>query len=371
MRNLSILGTIVATSFLTHCGAKQVGDSGTQPLNSSEMLADTSVSSSVFNANYSDAIAALAEQSSGSGVSLTESPKDDDAKGAEKDKEKDKDSRDDRGKFNKICAISGNSAVITVSSAVNDNESKTRDKGARSETRTMTGSSTMTRTWLRTDGTPVVCDASGRAAEIDWSNPDKLQLSVAFERTRSSSRIIVRDGAASQKSESKSESSKGVRTINWSANTSSATAGNVVGNKSIVSSATRDVSIKNSSGLDRSLSMSIKTKSDAPLKVAVERDASKSIVSKTISSGTLVATNATDSRIETVFKDLKISFMSSECKPLSGSVAVSFFSGTDSKPLKTYTLTVSGSDNYSFVDDKGVKVEDFGLDACDAEDLNL
>ena len=129
--------------------------------------------------------------------------------------------------------------------------------------------------------------------------------------------------------------------------------------------------VKDKDGTEQSLDLQIATKSDAPMVVQVERQVSdNSVLSRSIVSGTVIASKS-DGSIEATYTNLKVSLASDECKVASGSASF-VFKDSAGTTLKTYTLSVDSTSGDSVLkDDSGNSVDDFAIDACDAEDLKI
>jgi len=227
---LTVSVALMAT--LAACGAKSSKDTGTATATAAELAGDSQLQSSVVNASHGDTVTAAADQSS-SGAGLMLSGNDDDS---------------DKSSVTKSCALSGSSAVVTISSTIDETKTSTSKSGTVTNTRTRTGSSTMTRTWSRTDGTAVTCNTAGKGANVDFKNPSGLKLDVSIDRSRDVSNTFV--GPKLTRTSSKSFSVKGNHAVTWSSNDATGDGSTYVRNKSIViKDVTRSMTMTNKDGV--------------------------------------------------------------------------------------------------------------------------
>ena len=346
---------------LAGCGTKANKDTIAAAVSASELAGDSQLQSSIVNASHGDAVTAAADQSA-SGSALMLSGKDDSDSSSSSSGKDDH----DRDAVAKSCAVSGNTAVVTISSKIDQTKTSTSKSGTVTNTRTRTGSSTMTRTWSRVDGTPVTCNTAATGANADFKNPSGLQLGVAFDRSRSESNSFV--GPKLTRSSSKSFSASGQHVVTWSSNDSATdTSAAYVRNKSVViKDVKRSMTMTNKDGLTLSSSLTVNTTEGKPLIVKVERAiAGHAVLSKTFVSGEVVVKKDSDATVTTTYDNLKVD---SECKPVSGSAAI-VITDTTGTVLKTLTLGVDSSGDASLTEkSSGSGVDGFVLDGCDAED---
>jgi hypothetical protein len=353
---LTVSVALIAT--LAGCGAKSSKDSGTATATAADLAGDPQLQSSVVNASHGDTVTAAADQSS-SGAGLMLRGKDDSGSSSSEDDDHDKSS------VSKSCALSGSSAVVTISSAIDEAKTSTSKSGTVTNTRTRTGSSTMTRTWSRTDGTAVTCNTAGTGANVDFKNPSGLKLDVSIDRSRDVSNKFV--GPKLTRTSSKSFSVKGSHAVTWSSNDATGDGSTYVRNKSIViKDVTRSMTMTNKDGVTLSSTLVMNTTTDKPIVVKVERAATDhSVSSKTFVSGEVVVKKDADATITTTYDNLKLT---SECQVESGTATIVI---TDSAGavLKTLTLGADSSGDAELKDKKsGSGIDGFALDGCDAED---
>ena len=355
------LSRLLFMTVLAGCGTKAQDstDPMTPTVAASTLVADPQLSGSIVNASHGDAISAAADQSA-SGAGLTD--------GGSAYLIKDSDS--DTSTITKTCAVSGATAVVSINSTVNRAKTDTKKSGTVTVTRTLAGSSKVTRTWSRSDGTAVTCNTAATGANADFKNPSGLKLDLSFERSRDSNRTYT--STQLTRTSTKSFIASGKRSTTWSSNdTAVDTATTYVRNKSIVITDVKHALVMtDKDGAEVSSALTIKTAAGKPLVVKVERSRTdNSVTSKTIVSGQVVVTKDTDSTITTTYADFKLG--SDECKPVSGSATIVF---TDSAGtvLKTLVLEAGTTSDGELKDkDSGVEVAGFVLDDCDSEDKKI
>lgn len=355
--SLGVFG-IAALGLLVHsCGSKgdDKNDNGTSSINVSSLVADPQLTSSVVNAAHGDAVAAAADQS-GSGSSLQFALADGDTDGSS---------------VTKSCATSGNSAVVSVSSTINRSRTKSSGGGRVTVTAARTGTGSSTRTWSKTDGTPVAC-RSDKGAVVDFKNPSGIKLEVSFERNRNDTMTYT--GPKVTRTSSRSFSSSGKRTVTWSSNDPAGDGATYSRNKSVViKDVVQSLTMTNKDGQSVSSSLSINTAENAPLVVKVERknDSTNAVVNKTFVSGQVVVKKDSDATITTTYTNLKLNYADSSCSISDGTAQVVVTDSTGAT-LKTYTLgkSADGEDG-SLKDSSGSEVDGFALDPCDSEDVKL
>ncbi len=354
-----LMVSVVLIAALAGCGSKSSGNSATATATAAELAGDSQLQSSVVNASHGDTVTAAADQSS-SGAGLMLSGKDDSSVLSSGKDDHDSDA------VTKSCAVSGNSAVVTISSKIDETKTSTSKSGTVTNTRTRTGSSSMTRTWSYADGTAVTCNTAATGANVDFKNPSGLKLDVSFDRSRSDSNSFV--GPKLTRTSSRSFNASGTHGIAWSSNdATSDTSTAYVRNKSIViTDVKRTMTMTNKDGLTLSSSLTMNTIADKPIVVKVERSATDhSIANKTFVSGEVVVKKDADATITTTYDNLKLD---SECKPVSGSATIVITDSTGAV-LKTLTLGADSSGDAELKDkDSGSGIDGFALDGCDAED---
>lgn len=355
--SLSVLALITS---LQSCGKKSKSSDNVPPvLSAAALVLDSQLTSSVVNAAHGDAVAAAADQG-GSGstfnFALTDSDNDDTT-------------------MSRICALSadGKSAVVTISSSINRSRTKTSGNGKVTITGTRTGNGTSTRTWSKTDGVAVACNATSTGAALNFQDPTNLKLDVVFERSRSDSLEISRQGFT--RKSSKNFTSKGTRSITWAANSGTETTNYIRSKTVVIKDVNQSMVLTDKNGASFSTGLSINTLEGSPLVINVERKSPtditpNAVVSKTFVSGAVETRKDSDAVMTTTYNNLKLKFEDRSCSIESGSAQIVIKDSTGAV-LKTLTLGRDSSGESTLEDSTGAEVEDFALDPCDSEDTKL
>ena len=321
---------------------------------------DSSLSAGLVNANYSDALAASTSQGTPATLALS-------------------DNQDDKSAINRTCVEDGVNAVVQISSTIEKSKTVTTPRANRTIEHSITGSSTMKRTWSNTTGTAVTCNSEKSAAQINWTSPDNLKLEAEFERSRAREMKITTPKF--EKDFSGTFKSSGKRTLIWGTSSTSAdTADSYFRTHTATMESTREMTISNDSGVKKDIQLKVATKEGSPLIVTVERSVSgNSVLSRTLVSGTVIAqkdveigsaADSGDGSIETTYNNLKVTVTDGECEASSGSASI-VFKDAAGITLKTYELSVDSSGDPQLKDSAGVQVEGFELDGCDPEDMKI
>ena len=321
---------------------------------------DSSLTAGVANANYSDALAATTSQGASTTLALSEN-------------------EDDKSAVTRTCVEDGGNAVVQISSSIEKSKTVTTPRANRTIEHSITGSSTMKRTWSNTTGTAVTCNSEKSAAQISWTSPDNLKLEAEFERSRAREMKITTPKF--EKDFSGSFKSSGKRTLIWGTSSTSAdTADSYFRTHTATMESTREMTISNDNGVKKEIQLKVTTKEGAPLIVSVERSVSgNAVLSRTIVSGTLVTqkevekvsgSDSGDGSIETTYQNLKVDISDGECEASSGSASIAFKDSAGTT-IKAYELSIDSSGEPQLKDSAGVAVEGFELDGCDPEDMKI
>lgn len=348
----------MATLMTNACG-KNTGQVDSS-ISTAAIANDASLSAGLANANYSDALAATTSQGASTTLALSEN-------------------QDDHSAVTRTCVEDGVNAVVQVSGAIEKSKIMTSPDGDRTIEHSITGSSTMKRTWSNTTGTAVTCNSEKSAAQISWTSPDNLKLEAEFERSRAREMKITTPKF--EKDFSGSFKSSGKRTLIWgTSSTSTDTADSYFRTHTATMESTREMTISNVSGVKKEIQLKVATKEGAPLIVSVERSVSgNAVLSRTIVSGTLVTqkdvekgsgSDSGDGSIETTYQNLKVDITDGECEASSGSASIAFKDSADTT-IKAYELSIDSSGEPQLKDSAGVQVEGFELDGCDPEDMKI
>ncbi len=166
MKTLRLPAKIVflATMMTNGCGK---GDDRIDSSVSTLAIAnDPSLTAGVANANYSDAMASSTSQGTTTTLDLSQN-------------------YGDTSAITRTCSEDGATAVVQISGTIEKSKILTSRDGTRTAEHTISGSSTMKRTWSNTTGAAVTCNSEHSGAQIDWTAPDNLKLEAEFERSRS------------------------------------------------------------------------------------------------------------------------------------------------------------------------------------------
>lgn len=257
------------------------------------------------------------------------------------------------------CETKNDTAVVTIESDLS--KEITVQTRRRTFTRSITGRGEQIRTWSKKDA---YIGCNGKIADIDWRSVNGLALSLTFSR----SRALV-DTVNSVKTRSISFDASGSRDFTWTDKTSSDdTALTSTRRKTITSNVVRTFSVTKKDGTTQDLKLTTAAPSSEPLHVTVIRDISDlSLLSKTVDSGMLVATDKAGGSVQSSFSALKIDYSSGTCSPVSGSIVNKFFA--QGSTTASATLTATFSDGLGTVtNDKGEEVGTIEQDNCDPED---
>ncbi|MBM4253538.1 MAG: hypothetical protein FJ146_16340 [Deltaproteobacteria bacterium] len=272
----------------------------------------------------------------------------------------------------KNCVAADGKAVVAVTFA--GTSERTVKRANITATLTITASGKETRTWMPPAGQTLACNAAGTAAKITWQDQSLttgLVTQVSVDKSRVFTRSVRTPRRALQTASN--VSIKGTRTITWSAVTD-ATA--IVRNKSIAVAVTRSGSRTGEDGAKATLQSEVKTLTDAPLLVRVERSlADRSLIQKTIKSGTLSSTQSDGSTVQTTFDSLVYDFSATNedrCQPVSGKMIGKVFAAGASTPGKTFVITFGDNsvDSGTSVAFDGGAAEDYpeyNAKGCDLE----
>lgn len=245
-----------------------------------------------------------------------------------------------------------------------------------SVTITLTASGTETRKWTPPAGHTLSCSSTSGTVIVDWTNAalvNGLKLDVTVDKSLSRTQTVVNSGSATEgKTKTRNYTVKGTRTAVFASATASAS-GLVTIQKTVTSSVTRTVTFTTFKGTEKEFTVTVSTKTGAPLVVRVDRSISDgTLVKKTIVSGTLVAA-ASDGSVEIAFSNLIFDYSSSErCLPKSGSVTGTVYN-SDGRVIATFTFTFSASSLTGVslrLDGENRDIDDFAPEGCDLDREN-
>ena len=326
------------------------GSPADSPSGENSIIEDSSLSTGAFDAGLTDALESLSDSAgyaTGSGLALA-----------------------DNSKRTKSCVAADGIATVTMTNSVDREFSF--DTPRRSYTRAVTGSGNLSRIWSQSDA-EIGCDESGNYAAIDWrGDTTGLQLAVEFDRSRNASVSYENKIQGRSYSAERKFSAQGTRSVTWGEQTTDES-GNLVRTKTVTSQVTRTHSRANSADVAKTLELVVQTKPEADLKITTVRDSETlALVSKTITSGTLVAEKSGDGFVEKTFENLQLNFADG-CHIASGKVTASFYKsqadGAEAELVKSMTLEIADGE-YTLTDNTtGEGVADFDLPSCATRDF--
>ncbi len=233
----------------------------------------------------------------------------------------------------RACAVSGATAAVTITGDIGTNTT-TISRPKATGTRTMTGTMTETRTWSKAGATVACSSTTGHAVPsggllnatvvIDSTRTRLNTTDITFTNAKTKAQTVV--------NHSVTNSVKGNRTVTWTAADDTLTLANhTLRIKTVASDVTRTIT-KDAAVLE----WNIKTATNSPLTIKVDRlTADGSLVSKTIT-GTLISSNTTEPTrtIEKTFTSFVMTHTGDECAPTSGTLSISFkTSGTETEKV--------------------------------------
>jgi hypothetical protein len=216
-----------------------------------------------------------------------------------------------------------------------------------SVTISLTASGSETRKWTPPAGQLLTCSSSSGTVVIDWTNSalvNGLKLDITLDKSFERTQTVVNSGSATAgKTKTANYSVTGTRNVVFATATASS-ADVVTIQKTITSSVTRKVTFTNYKGDEKEFSVTLSTKTGAPLIVTVDRSRTDgTLLKKTIVSGTIVVTSSDGSSIQVSFSNLVFNFTSSErCLPKSGAASVTSYN-KDGSVEATFTISFSTS----------------------------
>lgn len=262
-------------------------------------------------------------------------------------------------------AATDSSGSVTVTRTMSGSGTKTVTRPKFTMSMAMTASGTETRKWTPPTGQTLSCNASSSTVKFNWLSDavvNGLKLDITVDKARDYTK--TRTVTATNKSVSTVDkvTVKGTRSVTWATATASSTS-NTARKKTITNSVTRSRTFTNTAGTTTTIDTTVATKTDAPLVVTVERKTSDgTLVTKTITSGTVVSTLSDGAKVETAFADLVYDFSSTNenvCLPTSGKVTGSVYAKDATTASKTFVITFGAST------DSGVSIS---YDSGTAED---
>jgi hypothetical protein len=337
--------TIIATATLLACGAdkeERTETPGNDNQDSIEsVVTDEETSSQAITTQVDDAISAAGEdQESETAAALMLA---------------DTDTKKIHTRFRACSEVDGK-AVVEIKR--NIDRSFTAERPARSAATSFKLLDERTRTWAMADGT-VSCSDNKKQAVIPWTNIQGITTEVVFNISKSRESSLTNKKKGTTISSSHSVKAEGERTIAWS---NIASDSSVIVQKSIVSSASRELTVVKKDGTEKVLSSNVVISSENPLIIAVERDkTSLEVVSRTISGGKVVATGKDGGRIETMFDGVKYT-KENKCMASEGKITGAIYAKDTTEAKLTFEIKFDG-ESKTIVYSNGKEAE-YSPDGC-------
>ena len=265
------------------------------------------------------------------------------------------------------CEEKDYSAIETVS--------RTFEKTVEKQTARMTmsnsisGEDTRIRTFSQ-EGATIACDEQTGKAQIDWLKVAAgLTMEAQIKRAMTHELSITHLKNGNANSFKRSVTSEGDRKHRWLSVTDDKSAGTVTMEKEVTSSMVNTRNVINRNGVEETIELILATKDQDPLKIQVVHDRqSWEIKTRTIHSGTMVTSRSGDGRIESTFKELKISLAGDECNLVSGQVTAVIYKEGEQNAVKTLTFKVVDGD-YTLNDSVAGEVAEFVMTPCGKESV--
>ncbi len=326
MKNLTskTFAPVLAALIVSSCGVKEDDkDANSESSNVGSLLASDSEAATQSISSQVDAGAsAVAESndSSSAALALTGS-----------------DAKAEMTRY-RVCEEKDKNAVVTIKRSSERSRSK-ENKNVKVEM-SHTSFSEKVRTFSL-EGGEVNCAENGKRADIDEGGVNGLKLDVTINEQRAKSMSMTNIKKGTTKSHSFKSSHEGTRSVKFL--DKSVANGVITITKETSQSMNRTLELTKKDGSVLSIASTVKTADDAPLKVIVKRqEADKALVSRTVESGTLTATNKDGSKVETKFINVMYLASSTEkCVPVSGSIEGAIYEKDATAASKTYTITFS------------------------------
>lgn len=239
-----------------------------------------------------------------------------------------------------------------------------------------TASGSLGRVWTAQTGVTLACNGAATHVQLNWANDtvvNGLSVTQTGTRGRNATRTITLSSGLTR-TKRNVFTAYGTRSVSWA--TGDGVSGVTVSRtKTISSNVTRQGTVTDRDGSDQTFTTNVKTATGAPLVVNVVRSSSApyTLKSKTVKSGTVVATRSGNDRIEFAFADVVYDLTSSTpCLPASGAVTVNYYSpdtATDATSTYTVTFGASTDSGVSITESGGsaVNFEEYAPSGCDLE----
>lgn len=237
----------------------------------------------------------------------------------------------------RTCADDGLTAIVDIKNSAS--RTITFEGAMRSGETSFTAYRQKQRIWSRVEG-EINCSENKKFAVVPIADMAGVTLDVTFKHERSRNSTLTNKKNDKTVTRSFKAASSGERHISWTSVIPGVDA--VVISKEVKLSSTRKLDVTDKKGVSKSLEGSLATDDGAPLMVDVKRDATThDVESRTLKSGTLVATGKDGGRIETSFTNV-VYEQGKGCVAASGSIAGKVFDKDATEPKLTFEVTFDG-----------------------------
>ncbi len=222
----------------------------------------------------------------------------------------------------------------------------------------------ISREWSQ-EGSSISCNRNKKYAVLPFEDANGLSLKVNFERKKELSQTKTNKKTSVSTSKAHFLHAMGERTIVWDSVESSST--QIIINKIVTSSVTREIEVKNKSGQTKKISLSIATDPEKPLKIEVSRAKDDFFANyRLIKSGSLISTLNDGGKTIVAFSDV---MYEKKCLPSSGTISGKIFSADDLDNAKiSFTIAVTdGEGTIKFYDANGTLSEEKSYDPADCD----
>lgn len=269
------------------------------------------------------------------------------------------------------CTASGSpGGGVTVAVTYAGTQTQTLIRTRLSYSNTTVESGTLTRIWAAPAGQTLSCNGAATHVRLDWTSDAAVSGMVTTQqvnRVRSATRVVTKILSGSVSTKTNNFAAVGTRSVYW-ATGSGVSGSNVTRTKTITSAVARTATVTSLSDVNIDLVTTVTTSSTDPMVVDVVRSITNPwpLVSKTIKSGTLIATRVGTDRTESTMSNVVFDMTSdTPCLPTSGSVAVKYFAlDTDTEANSTYTI------KFGSTTDSGVSITPEGGSETDFPEYN-
>ncbi len=318
-----------------------------------EMTSDESLAGETISGQIDEAVSSIAEEADNTSAAALS------LRGGFRDHKPGDRKLGANAKRHRVCSVDGDKAIVEMKRNFSRSFEKT---GKRSMKILMAMAGTHTRTWAQEDNA-IACKDNGKAAEVPKDDVEGLTLDVAFDRSKIHSATFT-NKKGDEITRLRSFQATGERYVKFLSVSQEDDDSNIFIEREQTKKVTRKMQATNKKGEERVMEHSITTKEAAPMLVTIERDKdTHKAVSRTIKSGTLVATGKKGAIVETVFTNVK--YESRNCFAVSGSISGSITKPDEDEASVTFEISFdNGSKSIVFSDGRE---HEYTPDGCELE----